>query len=120
MDRFAAVQVDDSERAYQLAVAAQWEAAAAALEERWPTDRSADPYGENAERAAEWWELCGDRRATGSVDPAGAAEAYRRAHEAFAIFTSWATSGSEGSARMIAVRRVASKLEQLGAPPAGQ
>ena len=104
------MQDDSSDPAYALALAADWEAAAAALEERWPTDRPHDPYGENYERTAEWWELCGDRLAVSSADPAQAAEAYRRAHEAFGTFASWATSGGEGSARMIAVRRVASKL----------
>jgi hypothetical protein len=109
------VQDDDSERAYQLAATEQWDAAAAALQERWPTGRSDDPYGENFERVAEWWEHCGDRLVMMSTD-AAAAEAYHRAHDAFATLASWATSGGEGSARMIEVRRVAAKLAELDGP----
>jgi hypothetical protein len=83
----------------------RWDEEAAALEARWPTDRARDPYGENLVRAAEWWERRGDELA----DP----EPYRRARAAFALFASWATSGAEGSGRMVDVDRVSAKLAAL-------
>jgi hypothetical protein len=92
--------VDDP--AFALAAAGRWDEAAAALEARWPTDRAADPYGDNAARIAAWWEQCGDELK--------AAEALRRAHAAYVTIASWATSGAEGSAAMVDVDRVAAKL----------
>jgi hypothetical protein len=113
------VQDEEPDPAYALALAADWQAAAAALQERWPTGRADDPYGDNFERTAEWWEECGDRLAASSAGSAGAAEAYRRAHDGFGAFASWATSGGEGSARMIAVQRVGAKLQALDPRPTG-
>jgi tetratricopeptide (TPR) repeat protein len=101
------------DEADRLAAAGEWDAAAGALETVWPTDREHDPYGENAVRAAEWWERWGDRPDT---DAAGAAEAFRRAHAAYATFAAWATSGGEGSARMVDVERVAKKLADVVQP----
>ena len=86
----------------ELAAEGRWDEAKAALEARWPTDRSSDPYGENFERIAAWWEHCGDAL--------GAVEAYERAHTAYGIFASWATSWAEGLGRMVDVDRVAAKL----------
>ncbi len=58
--------------------------------------------GRRSRTGGEFWEAIGDEF--------GAVEAYRRAHAAFVVFASWATSGAEGSGRMVDVNRVAEKL----------
>jgi hypothetical protein len=81
--------------ARELAVAGRWDEAGAAVEAE---------FADDLERTGEWWEALGDEL--------GAVEAYRRAHAAFVVFASWATSGAEGSGRMVDVDRVAAKLDR--------
>lgn len=69
----------------------------------------ADGYGGETVTRAHFYEQWGDVLA-----PDGAAEIkYRESHDYWATFASWATSGGEGTARMLDVERVIKKIEAL-------
>lgn len=69
-----------------------------------------DGYGGETVARAEFYERWGD-----SLDRAPEAERkYWLSHRYFATYASWATSGGEGTARMLDVNRVLRKIEQLG------
>jgi hypothetical protein len=68
-----------------------------------------DGYGGETVTRAEFYEAWGD-----SLRPAAEAEwKYWDSHRYWAIFASWATSGGEGTARMLDVDRVVKKIEAL-------
>lgn len=68
-----------------------------------------DGYGGETVTRAEFYEEWGD-----SLRPDAAAELkYRQSWSYWARFASWATSGGEGTARMMDVNRVLEKIEAL-------
>jgi hypothetical protein len=49
------------------------------------------------------------------VNPREAIRLYREADHEYSMFASWATSGGEGTARMLDVNRIRKKIEELEA-----
>jgi hypothetical protein len=70
-----------------------------------------DPYGDNTESRARFYESWGDLLSLDHVSEA--IEKYNEALELYRLFASWSTSGGEGTARMRAVNRVLAKIEAL-------
>lgn len=68
-----------------------------------------DPLGDLLIAKAEFYEAWGDHL---SPDPV-AAEKYSLSHAEWAWYASCSTSGGEGTARMLAVNRVAQKIADL-------
>ena len=69
-----------------------------------------DPYGDLMLAKAGFYEAWGDALRPSSE----AIGKYRLAHTEFAWFASCATSGGEGTARMLDVNRVLRKIEEIG------
>jgi hypothetical protein len=67
-------------------------------------------YGDEIVTRAAFYESWGDAVRTNTAE---AQKHYREAQHGFAIFASWATSGGEGTARMLDVNRVLKKLSEL-------
>src|SRR3712207_3231081 len=66
-------------------------------------------YGDEVVTRAAFYEDWGDAEENKSE----AREHYEKALGGFRLFASWATSGGEGNARMIDVKRVEKKIEDL-------
>ena len=68
-----------------------------------------DGYGGETVKRAEFYEAWGDT--LGTVPDAEGK--YRESHRYWALYASWATSGGEGTARMVDVHRVLRKIDEL-------
>lgn len=68
-----------------------------------------DPFNDNAVARAEFYEKWGDSTRNSTV----AEKAYRSAYNYYAAHASHATSGGEGTARMLDVNRVTGKINAL-------
>lgn len=68
-----------------------------------------DGYGGETVVRAEFYEDWGNYLRSG----AEAIERYRQSHSYWADYASWSTSGGEGTARMMDVKRLLKKLEAL-------
>lgn len=68
-------------------------------------------YGDEVTARAEFYEDWGD--ASRGEDTDKAKEFYEKALGYFRLFASWATSGGEGNARMLDMRRVEKKIADL-------
>lgn len=71
-----------------------------------PQTAEADPYGDNTVARAGFYEAWGDTLGQTSA----AAEKYHESERFWSLFASWSTSGGEGTARMMDVNRVRTKI----------
>ncbi len=68
-----------------------------------------DGYGGETVARAEFYEEWGDSLRSGS----DAEKRYQQSKGCWGLYASWSTSGGEGTARMLDVKRVLKKIEEL-------